>query len=215
MLIPLANTQLQLLPDSAALILASRSLLLADVHLGKSATFRSRGIPVPEGDTQHDLSRISQLITATDASELIIAGDLLHAASGNTEFVLESLHHWLRSLSIPVILTRGNHDRTADFTSLGIQTTRSLQRAGITICHHPEELQPDQPGIAGHLHPALRLRSGKAPAITLRGFYFKQQKHLILPAFSLFTGTHTINLEENDTFFSCTEGKLHKITPKP
>jgi uncharacterized protein len=41
-----------LLPGRAAWMPATRTLLVADLHLGKAATFRHAGIPVPEGSAQ-------------------------------------------------------------------------------------------------------------------------------------------------------------------
>ena len=41
---------------------ASRTLFVADLHLGKSATFRARGLPVPSGTTQDNLRRLAALV---------------------------------------------------------------------------------------------------------------------------------------------------------
>ena len=35
-----------------------RMLIVADVHLGKAAAFRSHGIPIPRGTTQKNLQRL-------------------------------------------------------------------------------------------------------------------------------------------------------------
>jgi metallophosphoesterase superfamily enzyme len=48
-----------LLPGRAAFLPASATLLVADLHLGKAATFRQAGIPVPEGSAQADLARLT------------------------------------------------------------------------------------------------------------------------------------------------------------
>ncbi|OYV00284.1 MAG: hypothetical protein CFE26_24210, partial [Verrucomicrobiales bacterium VVV1] len=50
------------LSDAPAALTSSRALIVADVHLGKSATFRAKGLPVPEGDNEHDLGRLAALI---------------------------------------------------------------------------------------------------------------------------------------------------------
>ena len=42
-----AAADVVLLPGRAALLPASRTLLVSDIHLGKAATFRQAGIPVP------------------------------------------------------------------------------------------------------------------------------------------------------------------------
>jgi metallophosphoesterase superfamily enzyme len=47
-----ASRELRLLPQRALLDTASRSLMVADLHLGKAATFRAHGLPVPSGTTE-------------------------------------------------------------------------------------------------------------------------------------------------------------------
>ena len=38
-----------------------RTLFVADVHLGKAASFRAAGVPMPTGHSGRDLGRISAL----------------------------------------------------------------------------------------------------------------------------------------------------------
>jgi len=113
MTITLGNTPVTLLAAHAAFLEKSSVLVVSDIHLGKSATFRSRGIPVPEGDSQADLDRLSLLILETKPTRLVIAGDLVHAKDGMSSHVLGIFREWLEGIKIPVILTEGNHDRMA------------------------------------------------------------------------------------------------------
>ena len=53
------DAEIVLLPGRAAVLPASATLLVADLHLGKAATFRKAGIPVPEGSAQRDLARLA------------------------------------------------------------------------------------------------------------------------------------------------------------
>ena len=46
-----AGERLVLLPEKAAFWPRTRALFVADFHLGKAATFRSAGIPLPPGTT--------------------------------------------------------------------------------------------------------------------------------------------------------------------
>ena len=125
------DADIVLLPGRAALLPATRTLVCADVHLGKAATFRRAGLPVPEGSGQQDLKRLAGLIAAYDAHRLIIAGDLFHARAGCTPRVLgeftdfrEQIH---KQSNTEVILVLGNHER-----SLGRQF--SPQGLGIDQC---------------------------------------------------------------------------------
>jgi len=56
------GTAWRALPERAALWLQPRWLVVADAHVGKAATFRARGVPVPEGTTQANLARLTALI---------------------------------------------------------------------------------------------------------------------------------------------------------
>ena len=51
MKIGVAGETLLLFPERAALLAQTQTLLVADPHFGKAATFRSSGIPVPAGTT--------------------------------------------------------------------------------------------------------------------------------------------------------------------
>ena len=49
---------LLLLPDRAVYWASRKTLIVADVHLGKGNTFRKAGLPVPAGSSEKDLRRL-------------------------------------------------------------------------------------------------------------------------------------------------------------
>ena len=51
LLIDVAGVHLELLADRAVWLAATRTLLIADLHLGKAQSFRRAGVPVPSGTT--------------------------------------------------------------------------------------------------------------------------------------------------------------------
>jgi metallophosphoesterase superfamily enzyme len=59
--------------------LVQRCLFVADVHFGKDAMFRARGIPVPAGSTTDNLMRLDILITEFEPIALVFPGDGLPA----------------------------------------------------------------------------------------------------------------------------------------
>jgi len=203
MTIDLGNTQVTLLAAHAAFLEKSSVLVVSDIHLGKSATFRSRGIPVPEGDSQADLEHLSRLIQETNPSRLVIAGDLFHAKDGMSPHVLDVFREWIDGVTIPITLTEGNHDRMARLFEhpLPIETVPSFEIDGIRITHDPEELPADQPGIAGHLHPGLRLPDGPRRSLRIPFFFLRHPHHLVLPAFSKFTGLNIMHPCDKDGIF--------------
>ena len=189
-----------LLPGRAAFLPATQTLLVADLHLGKAATFRKAGIPVPEGSAQRDLARLERLIGETAATRLLILGDLFHAAGGCTPDVFAefaAMRH--RITSTAVLLVIGNHDRRIGKlpADLGIDSClRTLDEPPFHFVHEPAT-QLDEPGrtcftIGGHLHPTVSIRSPSGDRVTDRCFV-AEDALLVLPAFGSFTGGHRIS----------------------
>ncbi|NUR18637.1 MAG: DEAD/DEAH box helicase, partial [Gemmatimonadaceae bacterium] len=56
--ISVRGEELVLLPERAAYWPARTTLLVADAHFGKAATFRAAAIPVPAGTTDATLGRL-------------------------------------------------------------------------------------------------------------------------------------------------------------
>lgn len=79
----------ELLPEHAVWWPAARTLLVADLHLGKAASFRAQGLPVPAGTTRENLHRLEALLARHPAERLVFLGDFLHAAQGRSPGVLE------------------------------------------------------------------------------------------------------------------------------
>ncbi len=191
---------IELLPGRAAFLPASRSLLVADLHLGKAATFRRAGIPVPEGSSRGDLRRLAALLGATDARRLLILGDLLHAAAGCTPAVIAEFRA-LRDTFPGVLfhLVLGNHDGAAG---------RHREALGLDACSErldepPHHFVHAADGgvdtrtagltVAGHVHPRVVLRSAAGDRLAERCFHL-DAGILTLPAFGSFTGGSTIGV---------------------
>src|ERR1700761_1863113 len=109
-----AGVKLQLLPEKAVFWPATGTLIVADLHLGKSAAFRAAGIPVPELTTVTDLDRLQALVKTTRARRLVILGDLFHSRAGLQSEMMDQVSAWRkRHARLEVILLPGNHDRRA------------------------------------------------------------------------------------------------------
>lgn len=192
-----------LLPGRAALLPASATLLVADLHLGKAATFRKAGIPVPEGSAQADLARLTRLVHDTAARRLVIVGDLFHAKSGCTDRVFAEFAATRRQFTATeVVLVIGNHDRTLGKVpaTLGIDAcVPRLAEPPFHFIHEPASPLPvDRTTftIAGHLHPTISLRAPSGDRIADRCF-MAEESALILPAFGSFTGGHRVTPAPN------------------
>jgi DNA ligase-associated metallophosphoesterase len=195
----LPDADIVLLPGRAAFLPATRTLLVADLHLGKAATFRRVGIPVPEGSAQRDLSRLERLVTGTGARRLVVLGDLFHAKGGCTPAVLDEFSAARSRISATeVILIVGNHDRSLGRipASLGIDSClRTLDEPPFHFVHEPATplVEPDREAfnVAGHLHPTLAIHSPSGDRVADRCFV-AEGNLLVLPAFGSFTGGHRV-----------------------
>lgn len=189
-----AGETVWLLPERALWWPAQRVLWIADLHLGKAATYRALGQPVPGGTTRENLARLSALVLHYRPARLVFLGDFLHAAQARTDSVLAALAQWRGQHPEPdCTLVRGNHDSRAGDppTSLGIHVVDEPWLIGpFAACHHPQQ-HASHGVIAGHLHPALSLRGRGHDRLRLPCFCLEPGL-AILPAFGEFTGGWTL-----------------------
>ena len=194
---------LRLLPERAAYWEERRALLLADPHWGKAATFRAGGIPVPGGTTKEGLQRLTRGVERTGAERIVFLGDFLHARSGRAPATLETLLAWRhRHPELELILIRGNHDRHAGDPpqELGIRCLDGPVAEGpFLLSHHPLR-GGEGYGLAGHIHPAVRLAGPARERQRLPCFWFGESG-AVLPAFGAFTGTADISPAPGDRVF--------------
>jgi len=87
---------------------------VADFHLGKAASFRKAGIPLPSGSTTENVERLDRAIARTRAKSVVFLGDFLHSADGRQPRTFERFAAWRESRkSVDLTLVRGNHDKKA------------------------------------------------------------------------------------------------------
>ncbi|MGJ7547743.1 ligase-associated DNA damage response endonuclease PdeM [Pseudomonas alloputida] len=185
---------LWLLPDKAIYWPARRTLLVADVHIGKAASYRALHQPVPRGTTTATLARLDALLNTYDCEQLVILGDFLHARAAHSPGTLASLHRWKNSHgAVKVLLVRGNHDRHAGDppVELGIEVRDEPFLLEPFALRHDPMPHPTHPVLAGHVHPVYVLRGRARQRLRLPCFLIDAQVSL-LPAFGEFTGGWSI-----------------------
>ncbi|MFM8702435.1 MAG: ligase-associated DNA damage response endonuclease PdeM [Planctomycetia bacterium] len=208
-----------LLPGRAAFLPATRTLLVADLHLGKAATFRRAGIPVPEGSAQRDLERLGQLVETHDVQRLVVLGDLFHARSGCTPQVFaEFAALRARIAATSVVLVLGNHDRAIGRLpdTLGLDACMAaLDEPPFRFVHEPAtDLAATDRGlftVAGHLHPTVAIRSPSGDRLADRCFV-AEPALLVLPAFGSFTGGHRIAPVADTRLWSARDDGVADVT---
>jgi DNA ligase-associated metallophosphoesterase len=193
-----AHETLHLLPEHAIWWPAAQTLFIADLHLGKAATYRKLGQPVPAGSTQDNLQRLSTLINQHSPQHLVFLGDFLHAAAGRTPELLRALQTWrLQHTTVRMTLVRGNHDNRAGDppTEAHIEVVNEPWLIGpFAACHHPltaPHRHPTHFVLAGHDHPVLHLRGPARDRLRLPCFVSNAHQ-ATLPAFGAFTGGHAV-----------------------
>lgn len=191
-----------MLPGRAAYWPRTATLLIADAHLGKAAAFRQAGIPVPQGTTEENLSRLSALVRDCGASRIVFLGDLVHDTAAR-HAASDAFVRWREQhRDLEVVLVRGNHDRRAGDPPREwnvITVAEPLVESGLALCHAPREVAGCY-AISGHLHPGVRLSGRGRDSVRLPCFWFTPT-YAVLPAFGAFTGLAEIRPAPVDTVY--------------
>ncbi len=182
-----AGENFEPLPSGALFWRAEETLLVADLHFEKMASFARRGQLLPPYDTGLTLGRLEKDIARTRARRVIALGDSFHREDGAVELGGRDRAR-LETLTVAVewIWLSGNHDPVPN--GLGGRAAVEIVEKGITLTHLPTDDR--RPLIAGHLHPAAAIaingRGVRAPC------FVSDDTLMILPAYGSSTGSLNI-----------------------
>ncbi|WP_373988349.1 ligase-associated DNA damage response endonuclease PdeM [Duganella sp. BuS-21] len=197
-----AGEELLLLPQKAVYWPRLQTLVVADIHFGKAASFRALGVPVPAGTTSANLAALDALLALHAVREVVFLGDFLHAKAAHAPATLAAMQAWReRHPGLGLALVCGNHDAHAGDppAALGIEVVDEPWLVGpFAFCHHPDVLSPAYV-MAGHVHPVFRLRSGWE-GVRLPCFLMSKER-LVLPSFGAFTGGHAVLPQPGERVF--------------
>ena len=211
-IIQVAGETLMLLPEKAVYWPAQDMLIIADIHFGKAAAFRSLGVPVPKGTTSENLAGLDALVAAYGARKVVFLGDFLHARAAHASSTQLAMLAWRqRHLNLALTLVRGNHDLHAGdpAAALGIELVDEPHAIGpFAFCHHPGVDAPGY-GLAGHVHPVYVLAT-RFDALRLPCFVVGEQG-LILPSFGSFTGGHAVKPGPGDHIYVTSGDAVHGV----
>jgi DNA ligase-associated metallophosphoesterase len=190
-----------------------RTLIISDLHFGKTGHFRKSGIAVPQDVYKEDLHRLMQQVQYFQPDKIIFTGDLFHSYE-NQEHALFA--KWRKSISSNSIhLVKGNHDLLSNkvYTELGLEVHENRYEAGpFTFVHDLDSITGGTENgysISGHIHPGVRISGQGKQSLSFPCFYFSEN-HAILPAFSKFTGFVLIEPLKSDAVFAIVKGNLQK-----
>ena len=201
--IDLQGESLVLLPERALLWERTGTLIVADVHLGKAASFRAAAIPLPGGTTTEALERLTAALARTNARRLLLLGDFFHARSGRAARTLSAIADWReRHANLEILLVRGNYDKGAGDPP-GEWRFDCRDEPWIeppfAFRHHPGE-EASGYVLAGHIHPAVTLDGPARQREKLPCFLFGDRVGL-LPAFGGFTGGASVRPRRGDRVY--------------
>lgn len=211
-----AGERLQLLGERAAHLPDHHTLLVADAHIGKAASFRRLGVPVPEATTAGTLQRLDAALQRSAARRVVFLGDLLHSAHAQRGAARNAFAAWRqRHAALELVLVRGNHDRKAGDppAEWGLHCVDEPWPLGVLLLRHEPEATPGQPTVAGHVHPGVVLGGRAHDRLRLPCFHLAPMQ-LLLPAFGEFTGLHTVAHRPGERVFAVGADRVHEL-PAP
>lgn len=178
---------IKLRPDlSGALIWDDeRTVIVADLHFEKAASFARRGQPLPPYDTVATLHTLGELFAREKPARVICLGDsfhdpiaALHMPSTSSELLraLMAGREW--------IWVTGNHDREIPHSLGGLVAGEAA--FGPIIFRHEARAESAGAEISGHFHPkATILARGKT---VTRPCFVYDANRVILPSYGAYTG---------------------------
>jgi uncharacterized protein len=182
-----------------------KSIIVSDLHLGKTGHFRKSGIAVPQTVFKEDLQRLLQQLTYFKPERLIVVGDLFHSTA-NKE--MELFTKWRNDFSqLDISLVKGNHDilKKEWYSTASINVTENqLSVSNFCFVHdmqHACEPASSDYYFSGHIHPCITLNGLGKQSLKFPCFYFTSN-YAVLPAFGKFTGTAHIEPNSNDSVFA-------------
>ena len=210
MKIEVAGEELELLPERAVYWHRRGTLFLSDPHWGKAATLRVNSIPVPMGGTADDLERLTRAVEKTQCRRIVLLGDALHARAGRTDRTMRALAEWRTAHPFPdFLLVRGNHDTKAGDPPPEMRilcVNEPVVEGPFVFLHRPVKNVLGY-ALAGHIHPAVKLRGPGKSRATLPCFWFT--KHVAtLPAFGSFCGRFVISPAPSDSVYVVAEDEV-------
>ena len=190
---------------------AQTTLVISDLHIGKSAFFRRNGVPVPGTVGQTDLQRLGLLIEGYKPEKLVITGDMFHH---NMNSDVEVFKEWRgRFTELTVQLIKGNHDRlkNSELENLGIEVYQHAMLSGpFRFIHDKPKITDGYYNISGHIHPGILINGRAKQTLKFPCFYFSDTC-AVLPAFSTFTGLYILEPKKGDRFYAITPEKVVRL----
>lgn len=170
---------------TGALYLPSeRTLLFSDLHFEKASFYAGRGVFLPPYDTRTTLAQAAMAVAAFQPRRVVAMGDSFHDRHGAARLEAADRAALLAlQVGLDWLWLTGNHDPDAAGDLPGDVATET-RLGNVRLVHEPT-LRAG-PEIAGHLHPAAKVRL-RAKSVRRRCF-IADGSRLVLPAMGSLAG---------------------------
>ena len=184
-----------------------KSLVVADLHFGKTGHFRKEGIAIPQSVYKEDLQRLVSQLQFFQPRQLIVVGDMFHSIA-NKE--LDWFIKWRNDFpDLNIQLVMGNHDilQRKWYLENGVDIHyKELTVQEFSFVHDIIDLKKlsipaTRYVFSGHVHPGIRINGAGKQSLQFPCFYFTPS-FCILPAFSRFTGLAMVRPVAEDHVFA-------------
>ncbi len=140
-----------------------KTLILSDLHFGKTGHFRKSGIAVPQDVFKEDMQRFVSLLQHFKPENVIVIGDMFHSHDNKEHDLFVKWRKDFEQLNIQLVM--GNHDILQQqwYQDAGIELLEGCHETN-TICfvHDIEEAEMKEGNFyfSGHIHPGISIPSG-------------------------------------------------------
>lgn len=206
--IDVANTKLKL--ENRYLML-DKTLILSDLHLGKTLHFRKAGLAIPAAARDADQSELIRILLLEKPETVLVLGDLFHSSSNRECDELGMITSQYPDVEFELVL--GNHDilEPSIYRDIDFNTCRSKQMGNLLLTHEPlNEVEAGFLNVHGHIHPGIRL-GGRGRQSVLVPCFHLSKSHLCLPAFGDLTGLMKRKRLSTDRTFAILEREVVEV----
>lgn len=187
--------------DRAVYLPRSDALVVADLHVGREAT---SNVEFPMGERGDLTGRLDALLDQFEPSEVVVAGDLLHAFDSvprGVEDTLAAVRTTVEDAGAAFVAVRGNHDAMLSSVYDGPVHDAYRPGDGHTVVAHGHEEPDERPAgdhgrgryVVGHDHPAIRVEGRRRHCYLLGHGTYRGADVLVVPAFNRLAAGVVVN----------------------
>lgn len=181
-----------------------KTLILSDLHLGKTGHFRKSGIAIPQDIFKEDIQRFVSLLQTFKPESVIVIGDMFHSYDNKEHELFAKWRKDFQQLQIQLVM--GNHDILhADwYANAAIEIKENkLDIDSFSFVHDITDATITENNFcfSGHIHPGISIHGISKQSLHFPCFYFTKT-YAVLPAFGKFTGTYTVKPKRGENVFA-------------